>query len=286
MVAQACGRPAHGGNLAQAAVQPIKHGHHHAQNTEQQPRRHPGRQLPVDVAEAMPIVISGIEPHRDASSGFQIPRQALEGLFTIRRMMQHADAVDEVEALGSERESENVSLECHKLAIRQIACSYFRSGTKVDPHDTGSPAAGDLRESAHAATDIEDKLPLQVFRRKAGFPSEVRLGKMPACVIELGPVKVLPLVTEAIGVVLRLHETQEAAYHGKVLSARRTRIGLVTLLQRALATGTAQNVAHLWRQGSHDLLSRFQLKFRLDTAGAREFSTGFCCSLILSNAAV
>src|SRR5215510_9083073 len=78
--------------------------------------------------------------------------------------MQHTDAVDVIETLGSEGQLEHVSLEdCH-VAVGKILGCHLRSEAQVDTDHACAPASRHFRETAHSTTNIEDQLAREVFR--------------------------------------------------------------------------------------------------------------------------
>src|SRR4029077_3201944 len=72
------------------------------------------------IAEAVPLVVSAVEPDDEKTTGFQIFIQRFNRGFAIRRVVQHTNAVDDVEAFGGERQGENIGLKGDKVAIGKI----------------------------------------------------------------------------------------------------------------------------------------------------------------------
>src|SRR5579859_3883850 len=72
----------------------------------------------------------------------------------------------------------------------------------------------DLSEAAHAAARVQDALAAQIAQREveAGLQAVARVVAAGET-IELGVPKALPLVAEAAGVRVLLHEPRHAAHH-------------------------------------------------------------------------
>jgi len=54
-----------------------------------------------EIAEAVPLVVSAVEPDDKKSTGLQIFIEGFDGGFAIGSVMEDADAVNDVEAFGS-----------------------------------------------------------------------------------------------------------------------------------------------------------------------------------------
>src|SRR5438128_7411397 len=83
---------------------------------------------------------------------------------------------------------------------------------------------------------------------------------MPARMVELGLRIALPLITEAVRVVARIHETEDAAQLHKFPSARRTVIAVFQFLQWGPARYTTQDAEQFSGQRRLGLGSSFQHK--------------------------
>ena len=160
---------------AKTSVKPIENRHGNTEESMQGAWRHAMRDLPILVAESVPLVVPAVEPNSERTARFQVLRQNLNRLFTIGRVMEHAHAVDAVECSGREGKGEDIGLESNEITIREILRGNFRGSTEVDSYDARAPAGGDLGEASHAAAYVEDELPLQVLRPEASFIDEILL---------------------------------------------------------------------------------------------------------------
>src|ERR1035441_9597695 len=70
-----------------------------------------------EIAEPVPLVVSAVEPDHEQSAGLQIFVERFDGGFAIRRVMENANAVDDVEALGREGQGEDIGLESNEVAV-------------------------------------------------------------------------------------------------------------------------------------------------------------------------
>ncbi len=105
--------------MPQSALEIIKKWHRHFQHAVQPLRLHLVRVAPPEIAEAIPLVISAIEPDRKNSARLQILVERFDGGLAIRCVVQHAHAVDDVEALRGKRQRENIRLKSRKFAVRE-----------------------------------------------------------------------------------------------------------------------------------------------------------------------
>ena len=72
---------------------------------------------PPEIAEAVPLVVSAIEPDHEESTGLEKLGESLDGSFAIRGVVKHADAIDDVEAFRRKGQSEYIGLEGDKVAV-------------------------------------------------------------------------------------------------------------------------------------------------------------------------
>src|SRR5580704_2238699 len=115
--------------------------------------------LAVQITKAIPVVVSTVQPDCKSSAWLQVLGKLPEGGFAVGRVMKHADAVNAVETSWDKRKIENIGLECHEVPICEIRGGHFRGGTEIDSDHCGAPPSSDIREPAHAASDIQDDLP-------------------------------------------------------------------------------------------------------------------------------
>src|SRR4029077_9026404 len=167
------------------------------------------------IAEAVPLVVSAVEPDDEETTGFQIFIQRFDGGFAIRRVVKHTNAIDDVEAFGSERQGENIGLKSDEVAIGKIPGGNLGGCAQVDAHHAGAPAGGDFSEASHAATDVEHQFAFEVFGSESGLGQEMTLGSAEFVVIELGLLITVPLKTKTGGVVLRVNKPRDALRVGK-----------------------------------------------------------------------
>src|SRR5579863_1643469 len=83
---------------AQPAIEPVEERNGDAKKTMQRLRRHAVSDLSILIAEAIPLVVSAVEPHRQSAARLQILGQGFNRLFTVRSVMEHPHAVNAVES--------------------------------------------------------------------------------------------------------------------------------------------------------------------------------------------
>src|SRR5258705_5291073 len=165
------------------------------------------REASIKIAEAIPLVVSAIQPYGEDSSRLQIFIQRLDGCFAVGCVMQHSDAVDYVKTLGREGQREYVGLERDEIPVGQILGRNFRSSAQVDPNHARSPAGGYFCEPSHTAAHVEDQLAFQFLRTQSGLHAEMAIRLADLIVIELRLLITMPLKAETGRVMLRLHKT-------------------------------------------------------------------------------
>src|SRR5208282_239176 len=224
VVNNARGWTAYQGYVLQPSLQIVEERDRNFQNAVQSLGLHLMGVSAPEIAEAIPLVVSAVEPDDEQSTGLQVFIQRFDGGFTIRGVVKHTDAVDDIEAFGSERQGENIGLECDEVAIGKILGGNFGGGAQVNADHTRPPAGSDLGEASHAASDVEDQLAFEIFGAESGFHQEMAFGFAGLVVIriELGLLITMPLITETGSVVLGLHKTRNALHVGIRSLAGRT----------------------------------------------------------------
>src|SRR5580700_1525048 len=185
------------------------------------------RDLAIDVAELVPLVVGTVEPDGQRSAGFQILRKRLHRLLTVWRMVQNPYAVDEIKTLRRKRKSKHVSLKCNELAVGQVSRRHFCGSAQIDAHHLRSPASCHVGKPSHTATHIEHEFSLEVFGSQTSLSAEIFLGLVAGCIIQLSAGIALPLKAKAVGIVFRRNEARDATL----------------VRERALAAGTHVAVA-------------------------------------------
>ena len=59
-------------------------------------------------------------------------------------MVEHTNAIDDIETLRGERQGENIGLKSDKVTIGKILGGYLGGCAQVDPHDAGAPTGRDF----------------------------------------------------------------------------------------------------------------------------------------------
>src|SRR5580698_1153230 len=209
-------------NTLQSLVQVVEERDRNFQNAVQVLGLHFVSVATPEIAEAVPLVISAVEPDYEQSAWLQIFGERFDGSFTIRRVMENTDAVDDIETFGREGQGEDIGLECDKVTVGQIFGGHFSSGAQVNSDDARAPAGCDFGEATHAATDVEDKFAFEIFGPERGLCQEMALGFAELIVVELCLLITVPLKTKTGGVVLGINK---ASYP--------LRVGIGTLTSRA-----------------------------------------------------
>src|SRR5258708_12311563 len=96
--------------------------------------RYPARHLPVDVARLVPVVVFAVEPDGDPAPRPEQPRQTLESLLAVRRVVKYPNAVDVVETLRGKWKLENISLKKSTPTIPHILTAAFAPPPHANPH--------------------------------------------------------------------------------------------------------------------------------------------------------
>jgi len=81
---------------------------------------------------------------------------------------------------------------------------------------------------------------LEVLRLHTGFPDKIRFGQIPFGVVQLGPLKSLPLVSEAIGVVSFIDKAEYPSNLREDLATRGALQAGIGASQRGMANGATQ----------------------------------------------
>src|ERR1035441_5536239 len=207
----------------QALVQVIEERDRKFQNAVQVLGLHLVSVAAPEIAEPVPLVLSAVEPDHEQSTGLQIFVERLDGGFAIRRVMENANAVDDVEALGREGQGEDIGLESNEVAVGKIFGGHFGGGAQVNAHHVRAPAGRNLGKASHAATYVEDQSALQIFGSESGLCQEMALRFADLIVVELCLLIAVPLETETGGIMLRIHKTRDALQVGISALAGRTR---------------------------------------------------------------
>src|SRR5882724_3740780 len=158
-------------HLPQAAVEMIEERHRDREHSVQGLGLHLMSETPPEIAEAVPLVVSAVQPDGEDSSGFKVLRKRLNRRFAIGRMVQNTDAVNDVEALRCEGQGEYIRLESNKVAVGEVLGRNLRRRTQVDADDARSPAGGDFCKPAHAASTSRTSLFSNSCFRRAVFVS-------------------------------------------------------------------------------------------------------------------
>jgi len=175
-----------------------------------------------EIAEAIPLVVSAVQPNYEKTTRFQIFIQRFNRGFAIRRVVEHTNAIDDVEAFGSERKGEDVRLKSDEVAIGKIFGGNLGRCAQVDAHHAGAPAGRDFGEASHAATDIEDQFAFEILGAERGLRQKMALGFAELVVVELRLLITVPLKTKTGGVVLGVNKARDAL-----------RVGIDALASRA-----------------------------------------------------
>ena len=154
--------------------------------------------------------------------------------------MQHPDAVDIIEALGRERQIENIGLEKCCGTVRQVACRYFGGQTKIDADHVRTPARGHVSKPSHPTANIEHELACEVLGGKAGSAPKSNFGAVALAGIQLRARKHLPLETKTTGIMLCVDEARNFLHERKDASATLTCQDIGPLTQAGFAGKATQ----------------------------------------------
>ncbi len=183
----------------------------------------------------------------------------------VRRVLQDAEAVDEVEDARLEGQMVDVALDDGQTLVgRKVREARVHGAGVVHRDDVGAGAERDFRKSSGAAADVENRSARQILRPPSRLPEEAIAGDAEArLAVELRAAELVPLKAERARVVLGRHEPGDGAGNGVGLTAVGTRQGAgldLTIsacgsreLERAVALGAAQPAK---RVGSHARIIR------------------------------
>src|SRR5208337_1429462 len=250
VVNQARGRRAYEGHALQALLQMVEERYRNFQNAVQGRGLHLVGIASPKIAEAVPLVVSAVKPDDEQTAGLQVFIQRFDGGFAIRGVMEHTDAIDDVEAFGSEWKGEDIGLKSDEVAAGKISGGNFGGGAQVNAHHARAPAGSDFGEASHAATDVKDQFAIEILGAKSGLHEEMTLGFAKLVVIELRLLITVPLETEAGGIVLGVNEARDALHVRIDALAERAEEarGRVAFKSRA-TTEAAQNCLQVSGQG-------------------------------------
>ena len=165
-------------------------------------------------------------------------------------MVEHTDAVDDVEAFGSEGHGEDIGLERDEVAVGKILGGNFGGGAQVNAYHARAPTGSDFGEASHAATDVEDQFAFEIFGAESGLHQEVLFGFSDLVVVELSLLIPVPLKTETGRVMLRLHKTRDALLVGiDALAGRTQEASGSVAVEFPAAVKTTQNCLQVSGQG-------------------------------------
>src|SRR6266850_1039783 len=116
---------------------------------------------PIEIAKAIPFVVTAVQPHGEKSARLQILLQRLDGSLAIWGVVQNPNAVNDVKTFRCKGQRKYIGLEGYEVAIGKILGSNLRGCAQVDPHYARSPAGSHLGKPSHAAAHIEDQLAFQ-----------------------------------------------------------------------------------------------------------------------------
>src|SRR5208283_3125855 len=184
-------------------------------------------------------------------SRFQILRQQFHRFLAVGSVVQHAHAVNAIKGFGGKRKREYVSLQGHEIAVRQVFRRDLGGRAEVDANYASAPASRHFGESPHATSHVQHELTLQVLRPQAGFVHKIDLVRIPGGLVQLGSLELLPLVSEAVGIVALLDKTKNTTNLGKLTRARSAGEAAICLSQWPLTDRAAQ-------QGQQGGLGQFE----------------------------
>jgi hypothetical protein len=135
----------------------------------------------------------------------------------VRRMVQHAQAHDQVESVVGKRQVEDVGL--HEVNAGQVSDVGLRrvDGIAVVEANIGAAVARDnFGKPAHPAACIENEFAAQLFQRKveAGLQPVARVGAA-GVAVKLGRGEALPFIAETARVGVLLDQAWHTAHDGK-----------------------------------------------------------------------
>ena len=108
-----------------------------------------------------------------------------------------------------------------------------------------APSGGDFGKPAHAAAHVQHQLSLQILGLESALLYEIRLREIAAGVIQLGLAKLLPLISEAVGIVGLVDETKHAPDLRELPPAGGAGIAVLLSGERTAADGTAEEKRRL-----------------------------------------
>jgi hypothetical protein len=133
-------------------------------------------------------------------------------------VVQHSNAVDEIEAAFGEWQLKNIGLKDNGVAVGKVLSSHLRGQTQVYTDYVRAPACCHFRESPHAATYIEDQFSIEFLGAKTSALAECNFGPVAGSIIQLGPRMDLPLKSKTAGIILCVHKSDHAV-QGWILPA-------------------------------------------------------------------
>src|SRR6266571_3124490 len=128
----------------------------------------------IQVGEApLDAAVTCVKPDGDLAFIAQQLWQIVERRLRVRRVVENADAEDEIERAVLERELEDVRLrDVNVRPAAYVSLGSLHGLAQIDADDDGAPARSHIRETTHAATDIEHTLSSEQFWRKAGLAAK------------------------------------------------------------------------------------------------------------------
>lgn len=137
---------------------------------------------------------------------------ALNGLMRVGRMLNDADAVDDIKEPVAEGKFEDRSLNDVKIRMRaQIAAAGVHRAAEVQGDDFGAVGKRDLRETSRAATHVQNELSAKILTGPFGDRTEAFLGKMgPVARVELKFGIAIPLMPKGGRIFVRDDKARNA----------------------------------------------------------------------------
>src|SRR5208282_693675 len=257
MMHQACRRTSHQRHFLQNLLRVVENRHRYFQNAVQRFGLHLVRVAPPEIAEAVPLVVSAIEPDGQHAAGLQVLGEHLNCSLAVRRVMQYANAVNNVKALRSKRKREYIRLESNEVTIGQILRRDFGGAAEIDAHDTRSPARGYFGKAAHAASHIEHEFARQFLTPKRRLHAEVLLRLANFIVVELRFLIAMPLKTKTGGIVLGIDKPRDPVDLGiRPLACRAHVASAIVAIELRATAQTTQNGLQVSEQGLLDWFCR------------------------------
>src|SRR6185437_286644 len=171
----------------------------------------------------------------------------LESFFAVRCVVQHAEAVNHIEAFRGERQFENVRLHDRRIAVGEVPVGGFYSAAQVDANEVSAPTRDHFSVASHAAPDIKDKLAGKIVRPQPCLLHEIQFGAAAGCAIQLRGVMLQPLEAETPGVVLCIDEAQNSVDKRVFAAAIFARHACTNGFEPPFAVNAAENVDYDFR---------------------------------------